>query len=203
MRLERQPAARRPRPVDYVGPECDPDHVHSPFIGPAKPLVSASPLLATVRAGCPPMNRRNGGFTLMELMVVLAIAATIVGLGAPSFNRFRLNARLTNSANDVLASLTTSRTESIKSQVIVSMCRSANPTAPAATCANSNIGWVSFRDLNGNCAHDAGEAVVSSGTFDHSFTAEPLTVKMNGDCVSFAPSGFTRTAPGVAMLDHI
>jgi len=141
----------------------------------------------------------------MELMVVLTIAAIIVGLGAPSFNKFRLNARLTNSANDVLASLSHARTEAIKSQVIVSMCASANPGDPAATCSNgSNAGWIAFRDIDGNCARAAaGEAIVSSGAFDHTFNSQPLTVRVNGDCVSFGPTGFTRTVAGVAMFDHM
>ena len=141
----------------------------------------------------------------MELMVVLTIAAIIIGFGAPSFNRFRLNSRLTNSANDVLATLNHARTEAIKSQVIVSVCASANPSDPvAATCTNnSNVGWIAFRDIDGNCTRAAaGEALVSSGVFDHTFNSQPLTVRVNGNCASFGPTGFTRTVAGVAMLDH-
>ena len=141
----------------------------------------------------------------MELMVVLTIAAVIVGLGAPSFNRFRLNSRLTNSANDMLATLANARTESIKSQVIVSMCTSANPTNAAATCSyTSNVGWIAFRDIDGNCVRAAaGEPLVSSGAFDHTFNSQPFTVRDNGDCVSFGPNGFTRTVAGVLPLDHV
>lgn len=142
----------------------------------------------------------------MELMVVLTIAAIIVGLGAPSFNRFRLNARLTNSANDVLATLSHARTEAIKSQVNVSVCATTTPASATATCTYaSNAGWIAFRDLDGNCVRAAGEPLVGSGIYDHSFNAQPLTVRVNGDCVSFSPNGFTRNppAPGVTSLDHI
>jgi len=140
----------------------------------------------------------------MELMVVLTIAAIILGLGAPNFNRFRLNSRLTNSANDMLATLATARTDAIKTQVNVSMCASANPTDPAATCTyGSNIGWISFRDTDGNCLRSAGEPIVGSGAFDHSFNSQPLYVKVNGNCVSFSPTGFTRTVAGVSQLDHV
>lgn len=151
------------------------------------------------------MKQRNSGFTLMELMVVLAIAAIIVGLGAPNFNRFRLNSRLTNNANDFLATLAHARTEAIKSQVIVSMCASANPSDTAASCSNgATAGWIAFRDVDGNCVRAAtGEDKVASGTFDHSFTARPLTIKKNGNCVSFGPTGFTRTVSGVTMFDHV
>jgi len=141
----------------------------------------------------------------MELMVVLTIAAIIIGIGAPSFNRFRLNSRLTNSANDVLASLTNARTEAIKSQIIVSMCASANSSDPVPTCSTgSDVGWIAFRDPDGNCvrANSTVEAVISSGTFDHSFNSQPMYIRVNGDCVSFASTGFTRTVAGVSMLDH-
>jgi len=150
------------------------------------------------------MKRRNGGFTLMELMVVLTIAGIIIGFGAPSFNRFRLNSRLTNSANDVLATLSRARTEAIKTQVNVSVCASANPGDPAATCSNgSNVGWIAFRDIDGNCTRAAaGEDLVGSGAFDHTFNSQPLTVRVNGTCASFGPNGFTRTVAGVATLDH-
>jgi len=137
--------------------------------------------------------------------VVLSIAAIIVGLGAPSFNRFRLNGRLTNSANDVLASLSNARTEAIKTQVNVSMCASATPNDAAAVCNyGSNVGWIAFRDPDGNCQRTpAAEAVVSSGAYDHTFNSQPFYVRVNGNCVSFAPNGFTRTVAGVSTLTHI
>jgi type IV fimbrial biogenesis protein FimT len=141
----------------------------------------------------------------MELMVVLTIAAIIVGLGAPSFNKFRLNSRLTNSANDVLASFTRARTEAIKSQVVISICASANPNATTATCsAGSNVGWIAFRDPDGNCTRTAAsEPLVGGGAFDHTFNSQPLYIRVNGDCVSFSSTGFTRTVAGVATLDHM
>ena len=135
-----------------------------------------------------PMKRRSRGFTLMELMVVLAIASIIIGLGAPNFNLFRLNSRLTNSANDLLASLSNSRTEAIKTQGIISLCPSDNASDDGASCTDgSDKGWVAFRDTNGDCVRDDDEALVSNGQFDHSFTSQPLYVKSNGDCVSFSP----------------
>ncbi len=140
----------------------------------------------------------------MELMVVLAIAATIIAIGAPNFNAFRLNGRLTNTANDVLASLVTARTDAIKAQVNVSMCASANPGATDATCADgSTVGWIAFRDPDGDCTRATSEPIVSSGVFDHSFNSQPMHINKNGNCVSFSPTGFTRTVSGVTMLDHL
>jgi type IV fimbrial biogenesis protein FimT len=152
----------------------------------------------------PAMKKHGRGFTLMELMVVLAIASIIIGLGAPNFNRFRLNSRLTNSANDLLASLSNSRTEAIKRQGIISLCPSDNAADEGASCTDgSDKGWVAFQDKNGDCVRDDGEAVVTNGEFDHSFTSQPLYVKSNGDCVSFSPTGFTRSVADVVMMSHM
>ena len=91
------------------------------------------------------MQNRSHGFTIIELLVTLAIAALILGLAAPSFNEFRRNGRLTGTANDFLGAVQLARTEAIKRQQPVSICATANPTSPAATCALGNFaaGWSS------------------------------------------------------------
>ena len=37
------------------------------------------------------MQSRSRGFTLLELMVVMALAAVILGIGVPSFREFQRN----------------------------------------------------------------------------------------------------------------
>jgi len=52
---------------------------------------------------------RSKGFTLMELIVVLAILAAIAALVAPSFSRTIASARLRSAASDVRTSLARGR----------------------------------------------------------------------------------------------
>ena len=82
------------------------------------------------------MKSRSRGFTIVELMVTLSIAALILAIGAPSFNEFRRNNRLTGTANDFLGAVQTARTEAIKRQLQVSVCPSANPNDASPTCTN-------------------------------------------------------------------
>ncbi len=152
------------------------------------------------------MKNRSRGFTLIELMVVLSIAAAILVLGVPAFNNFRDNGRLTNAANDMLSATVVARTEAIKRQLQVSLCPSANPTADEPTCtANSTAGWIVFVDTDGNCTRATGgtETLIGSRALDNSIATNPLNVKYDGVCLSFAPTGFRQEVSGKTTLNHI
>ena len=86
-------------------------------------------------------NRSHSGFTLLELMVVVAILAIVATLAAPSFSEAILNGRLTSLANNFLASAQLARSEAIKRNAAVTLCRSAD----GAACAGSGSwsqGWI-------------------------------------------------------------
>lgn len=57
----------------------------------------------------------DAGFTLMELMVAVAIAAVLAVIAIPNFGIFMANVRLKNSADDLYFSLQRTRMEAIRS----------------------------------------------------------------------------------------
>jgi Tfp pilus assembly protein FimT len=140
----------------------------------------------------------------MELMITLTIAAVILGIAAPSFTTFRQNNRLSGVANDLLGAMQTARTEAIKRQVPVSVCPSDNPDSGAPTCtAGDFTGWISFVDADSNCLRT--NVALPDGTNETDppnliRTGGPIetavTVRSNGNCVSFAPTGFLQTVAG-------
>src|SRR5262245_37039419 len=115
-----------------------------------------------------PMKRAPAGFTLLELMVVLAIAGLLFAVAIPAMGHFIRNGRITGAANDVMAALHFTRSEAIKRRFPVTLCTSANAVLAnglqndAATCANSPLitGWISFVDLNQSGQRDAGETML-------------------------------------------
>lgn len=146
------------------------------------------------------MKTRNAGFTLMELMITLALAAVILSIGAPSFGEFRRNNRLTGVGNEFLGAMQTARTEAIKRQVPVAVCASGNPSAgnAAACSAGAFSGWIAFVDNDNDCDRDAGEALVRVGP-----TIDPaVTAASTGVCVSFRGNGFVQPIAGVATASN-
>ena len=109
---------------------------------------------------------RERGFTLMELLVAVSIAAMLFAIGVPMFRNASLGARLSAAANNLLASVQLARSEAIKRNVRVTLCTSSD----GATCAASGgweQGWI-VRDAAGAVyqhvqAQDDGYHVTQTG----------------------------------------
>jgi type IV fimbrial biogenesis protein FimT len=72
------------------------------------------------------MARR--GFTLVEMMITLAVAAVLIGLAAPAFNDYLAQRRMTNAINDLALAITYARSEAARLGVAVSV-QAAEPSA--------------------------------------------------------------------------
>jgi type IV fimbrial biogenesis protein FimT len=133
------------------------------------------------------------GFSIVELMVVVMVTAIILGLGAPSFADFQRNNRLTTAANDLLGVIQTARSEAIKRQSAVSICPTSDPSAADPKCNDGPfLGYVAFDDVDSDCSHDPGEQILRVGEKLESPPGNPLNVVSDGNCISFAATGFQQ-----------
>ncbi|WP_137821060.1 GspH/FimT family pseudopilin [Pseudomonas sp. D(2018)] len=82
------------------------------------------------------MPVRNG-FTLIELMVVIAIVAILSSIGYPSFRELILNNRLTAQTNALLGTLQYARSEAVTQKRRVIVC----PSRDQATCEDDPADW--------------------------------------------------------------
>lgn len=86
-------------------------------------------------SGCSP------GFTLVELMVVLAVLAIVIGLAVPSMGQFMLSGKLRSYSNEVVASVVLARSEAIKRNQTVRVCV-ANEDGDDCAAGSWESGWI-------------------------------------------------------------
>jgi len=151
---------------------------------------------------------RSAGFTLFELMVVLAIAGVVVGLAIPNMRQFMWNNRMTASANDLLTAVYRARSESVKRHTQTILCFSKDFDAKEPPCdGDGSAGWVVFADTDGNGAvNDDEEVLVRHGPLPDTITMTSLPDD-NAGYVAFNNAGFARNIAlgqalgGVVMCD--
>jgi type IV fimbrial biogenesis protein FimT len=137
------------------------------------------------------------GFTLIELMITVAILAILAGLGAPAMQRFIVNNRLTTAANDMMTIIAYARSEAIRRGSIVTICKSSNGTS-CTTSGNWDQGWIAFVDTDGDATVDSGEQILRIQN------AIPEGMQIAGstdvaDYLSFASTAFPRKSTGSAI----
>lgn len=74
------------------------------------------------RNGYSPLANSRRGFTLVELMVTVAILAILATIGLPSFQRLIADYRVSAQANSVQGLLQFARSEAVKQRESVSVC---------------------------------------------------------------------------------
>ncbi len=80
------------------------------------------------------------GFTLIELMITLAVAAVLFGIAIPSFSAAVERNRLTNYSNELLGAFMYAASQARASRTTIDFCSSAN----GSTCDN---GWNSANPM--------------------------------------------------------
>ena len=145
--------------------------------------------------------RRANGFSLIELMIALAIAAILLGLAVPQFSQLVQRNRLATATNDMLALMASLRSEALRRGHVVTACVSTD----GATCAaagNWHDGWISFADRNANGVRDATESLITQTA-----AREPgMTMTGNAPValrVSYEASGRTRLSGGGLQMGTV
>ena len=146
---------------------------------------------------------KHGGFTLIELMVALAVAAILLTIAVPSFQSVVNSNRLASSANEMMAALQTARMEALRLNKRGVVCLSANANSAAPSCSNASpTGWITFIDVNKNGAYDS-----SSDTLLRTATASGAVTIRSSTAVAgkviFRSDGMARDGSGNLLMGAI
>jgi len=129
------------------------------------------------------VKKGNSGFTLIELMVTLSVAAILVTVGVPSFMSTIASNRVTAATNEVVTALNLAKSEAIRSGQNTVLCASAN----GSTCGgNWSDGWILFSDTDTDHTKDAEEQAIRV----HAAAEQSLGfIFKSADYIEFKPNG--------------
>lgn len=131
--------------------------------------------------------RGSRGFTMVELLVTVALIAIVVALAYPSFVSVINNNRLAGATNDLIGDLQYARSEAIRRNTRVSVCASAD----GSTCGGGS--WANWVVRVGNPAE-----VLRAGS-----AKQPVQLLASGAVgaggVTFRSDGMARTAAGLLL----
>ncbi|HET6433061.1 GspH/FimT family pseudopilin [Dyella sp.] len=142
-------------------------------------------------------SRQQRGFTVVELMVAVAVLAVLTAIALPNFRDFMRRNAVTSHTNEILGDLRYARQTATTDLSVVSICASANPSAASPSCTTDGDyakGWIIYK------APTAGATFAAGAGFELLRVAQPMTnVSLLADVTT--PVSFTQrgSAPGGAV----
>lgn len=134
------------------------------------------------------MDKR--GFTLVELVVVMAVGAILLAIAVPGYAFLLNSSRLAAVTNDLVTTLHLARSEAIKRGARVTVCMTANAGAAAPACdstAKWHDGWLLFVDNGVRGVIDPGDALLYVQT--RAPSAARITSYNYARYISYLPNG--------------
>ncbi|HET6346312.1 MAG TPA: GspH/FimT family pseudopilin, partial [Myxococcota bacterium] len=139
---------------------------HGPGLGPG-PAANPTPVVAGDHLLSTPRTRLDRGFTLIELMLTIAILGIMAGMSVGYSGQWRRNSVVKEATRNIVAALTLARSQAIRGSA-----------RTAVSVSGQRV--VAFFDTNNNQVQDAGEATIFRFPTGTASFASSLAVTSNG-----------------------
>lgn len=131
----------------------------------------------------------QSGFTLIELMITLALGAVLMMVAVPSFVQFQRNAQLSDAVSNFISAANTARANAMKQGLNTYL-------VPNNAGTGWSSGWFVYADSNWNQAYDAGTDEV---ILRHEALSADVSINASGltdGYMMFNGSGYPRLNSG-------
>lgn len=140
------------------------------------------------------MNNSIGrGFTLIEILVTVTLAGLLLTLAVPAFTNIVASSRVMDQTNELVAALNFARSEAVKRNATIIVCRTASETA--TNCAGNGT-WRYFMITT---APTAG-TVIRRGRLDEFGNTQYVQSSLTNERVIFGPDGLARNGSATGPL---
>lgn len=136
-------------------------------------------------------HRRQGGLTLPEMMIVLAISMLLLRIAVPSYESLVNNERLTAVSNELAGAIHLARSEAVKQAANVSICAANTALTACANTAVWNNGWLVV-------AAD-GEVLWRRSALETIFSMQDAGTALTAGTITFNAMGFTAVDRAVQV----
>ena len=138
------------------------------------------------------------GYSLYELVMTVAVASVVLGLGLPTFNNISANARIRVEVDRLFHAIHLARQESIVRRRVMTIC----PTRDGETCdpdGDWSAGWMLFlnKDRDWPAVRDPDEAIIRHIRID-----TRVRITANRRSFSLRSTELRATNGTIVVCDH-
>lgn len=141
------------------------------------------------------------GYTLLEMLIALVIGVILLTIAVPSFQTQIRNARVSAAANDLVGSLMLTKSESIKRNSFVSICKRNIAATECLSTGGWEQGWLVFVDSDADGVIDDEEIIYEQEALPATLTFRGTSEATNR--VTYRPNGLTNltTTQTIVLCD--
>lgn len=142
--------------------------------------------------------KNSHGYTLLELLICLAVFICLASLGIPHLNHLHQQMAQRATTNSMLGALHYARSQAVFSRISTSLCNGELSCSSSTTWQN---GLLVFSDPNANGQLDAGEVLLQRLAIPEDYSWRWSSFRSRTR-ISFANDGTTLALNGTFTLCH-